>query len=448
MRAFVVYTDKITYFGKNAVSYALSAAISRPLAELFHLEKTTRKAQFLRSSVKTDLDSHGADHGIRRRKEGFASVLLVFLSTTTKIISIEESVSAGEDEITVLNGSKFQVGDSIRIRAQFGDPPNGEIREILSKPSANVIRVTTLLNVYATDDFVVLRKVLPSGTTKALSASGIIFKTAQTITVGDTNPLMLGEGANFSLLDKTIAEAETLGESGNIPAFTITALNSAVTGIEQVYNPTPGSGGTDIEDDSVYRPRIQGEGGRSAVETEKWFLAMATEIENTIGRVAVKKSTNVNALEIYVVARSGALYDPAKLQHIKTGYEDRLKSNLAVNVYNLIFSDIFVEAFITLVSGNIMQDGFNAAASNLSAFLNWLTWPFEKTVDDADLLRMVDGADPIDNTSNFKVNGVSISDNADVIISATSLPRLTQLKLTNADDTSQVIGGFITQSFG
>lgn len=440
MRAMVVYTDKLTYFGKNAVTHALAQSWARPLAELFHLEKTSRKKLFLQTATGNDLSILGEERGVRRLEKTAASDIFIFQSASTQIASINEEAIPGKDDITVLNGTDFEVGDSIRIRAALGNPPTSETKTIESKPAANTLRVSALTNAYVENDFVIKRITLSAETTKARSAQGILFRLTQAVSVGDSNSLLLGENTDLGLADKGIAVSETLGTSGNIPAYSTFKMEPEVKGIVSVVNPVPAQGGTEKEDDSSYRVRIQREGGQIASDTEAWFTQAAQESDSTVLRTIIQKTIAINEVDLYLVARSGAPYSATQLQQIKAGIENRLQSNIRVNAKNVTFTAIQVTADVTIEPGKSLQDAFNSAASRLSAFIDWRTWPWGKDVDDSDLLRMVDGADAVDNTENF-------TPTSDVAVSDISLPRLASLSLRNSDDLTQILGGNLTQAF-
>ena len=440
MQAIVVYTDKLTYFGVNSVNNAIVQAISRPLSELFHKEATTTKRLFLPTATEKDLDVIGKD--IARLSKSNSSVILVFVPVST---TINAEAVAGSNQITVVDGSKFLLGQNIRLRGATGNPPDTETATIAGKPSTNVIEITeVLINTYKTGSFVRLRSAIPKET-KFDSAQGISFQTTETITVGDLNPLFTGESSGLALLDKVTAISKIAGANSNIPAYSITKLPGAFSSaIQNVSNPIPADGGTDAESDSQYRGRIQNAGARFSIDTKAFFAISAQQTDVTVLRVITKKAIEVNRLDCWIASRSGANYSSEQLQQIKIGVEQRLHSQVKINIYNLIFTSISVSADVSLKPGSNLQAGFNQIAARLSDFLDWRSWEFGATVDDADLLGMIDGADAIENTGNFKINGNSP---ADVSIADNSLPRFTGLTLRNKDNPAQIIGGVITQGF-
>lgn len=76
------------------------------------------------------------------------------------------------------------------------------------------------------------------------SVEPVLFRTTEDAVIGD-----LGRAA-------ANIEAIESGKQGNVPANSIILLGQYISGVTKVYNPSPTSGGTDVEDDESFRARI------------------------------------------------------------------------------------------------------------------------------------------------------------------------------------------------
>ncbi len=89
---------------------------------------------------------------------------------------------------------------------------------------------------------------IPAGTIVSTEGDSniepILFRTTQDVVIGDSG--------------KATAEIECTeaGKKGNVPANSIVLLGQYIAGVARVYNPSPTSGGTDVEDDESFRTRI------------------------------------------------------------------------------------------------------------------------------------------------------------------------------------------------
>ena len=72
----------------------------------------------------------------------------------------------------------------------------------------------------------------------------IEFQTLEDVTIGDSGEAVVA------------IEAVEAGKGGNVPTGAIVLLSSYIAGVSSVTNPSPTSGGTDVEDDESFRARI------------------------------------------------------------------------------------------------------------------------------------------------------------------------------------------------
>ena len=436
--SFMTYTDKLRYFGDNSVNLAIVKTIANPLSEAFYQLDEVSKSIFLKSAEGRSLDFLGLERGIQRVQESFSSTFVVFQSEKQQITDVTIAAAPGFDDIEVQDGSEFEAGDLIRVIQSLGSPPASETKTISSKPSDNVIRVSTLANTYQDGDFVVMRVTVPEGT-EVQSVNGVSFKTTEAITTGDNNVALLGESTALSLADKVLVRSKTSGDSSNVQAFSITTLVSAVDGIRSLTNPLPATGGGGLELDGNYRARIQRYPTNLNQTTQVWFEEAIKDVNRNVLRAYAREGSDFRLVEIIVASRSGSNLTSNELSEIQDAMEQRIRGNIDVVATNIAFTSVAVSASITIAKSANLNDVYRDVATRIANFLDWRTWEFGEDVDQADLLSLLNNTSGVENVEGFLPA-------VDVSVSTTSIPRFVSLSLEDAD-TGDTINASLTQSF-
>ena len=435
----ISYTDKLRFYGDNSVNLALVKTLANPLSEASYQSEQAEKAVLLKSAEQSALDSLGLERGLARVQESFSSTYVIFQSENQQIVDINLAVAPGVDEIEVQDGSEIDIGMSIRITQTTGSPPLSETKTVTANgANANFLRVSTLANTYAAEDFVIVRVTVPEGT-EVQSTSGISFKTTEQIVTGDNNVALLGESTALSLSDKVLVRSMTSGVSANVQAFTITTLVSAVDGIQSVTNPLSATGRGGLELDGNYRSRIQRYPANLNQTTQIWFEEAAKDVNTTVLRTYAEEGTDFRAVNIIAASRSGATLSANEKTELQDAIEQRIRGNCDVTVTDVTFTSVEVTATISLRKDVNLNDVYIAAATRIANFLDWRVWDFGQDVDSADLLSLLNNTDGVDNVEDF-------TPTTDVSVAATSLPRFVRLALED-EDTGDIIDATLTQSF-
>ncbi len=436
IRRILVYTSLLSWFGSNSVIRAIALAFSAWIEGTYQLYVGLVRRYTVRGGAGDTLTDVCAERGVDRIEKNLAKVYVVVqpLTANATAVSVGTGPIAGGDEIEVDDSSIFLVADSIRIRNGDGTvtetatiagitvgtgPTGGDELEI----------VGALAGAYtpATDDVdVLLRTAIPAGALVNTSV-GVPFNTLDSLTTGDSNPIMDGESTSLALADKVWCEAGTSGAAGNIDARTVTDFATTYR-IAGAFNPERGSGGLDEEEDyelkyrTVHAPTIANQ------ETLAWLESLLQAGDLDVLRVVKTSGTAIRTLYVKVIRRNGGTFSVAQLAALDLYAEARIRSNLQVSSSNVTLTAIEVEARITLEPGYTLEEVWRSAADTLATYLDYRRWAWGGTVDEADLLSLVNAT-----TGVASLETSSFLPAADTTVAADSLPVLARLSLEDMD---------------
>ncbi len=427
VRRLLTYTTEVTWFGTTSLMRAWSLAVGS-LAEgsgllyVAMLRRTTGLA-----AIGSYLTDWMADRGTTRLGKSRSKLFVVVAPTTARVLTI---TSTATDLIEVDAIGDFAVAMNLVIRN--GDGSTSETRAIIAITTGtgpngyDEIEVASLTGDYEpdTDDVKVLARItIPAGELIS-TLSGPSFQTLAAVTTATANVVLDGESVALGLADKVWCEATVAGSSGDIDPLTVTALTTPVAGIASVYNPEPGSGGTDEETDldgkyrAIHRPTLANQ------ETLAWLEAMAKEANPDVLRAVRVTSTLGGTMMAKILHRNGGSFSDAQLREIEVYIAARVRSYMAVSLDNVTLTSIEVEAQITMNAGATLPGILKAGSARLAIFLDYRKWRFGGTVDEADLLALVKFTPGVATlvTSTFLPA-------ADTTPDADSLPTLVRLSL-------------------
>lgn len=436
VRRVVAYTDKITYFGENSAALALlnAAATAAEGGDRLYAALVNRVvlANAKGDALVTAAASRGTAQG-----PGTRSTVMAVVRPVTVAVTAVAVVSGSEDDVTLADGSVWEVGDVVRLR--YTDPDTAttytDYRTVASKPSTNVLRVATLTDATAAeyqdaidDDIEVLaifRVTVPVESTID-SLSGAQFLTKAAVITSDANPVMGGESTVLALADKVLCEATEIGEGGNIDRLTLTDFNPSIRGVLGVDNPERGSGGAPVEVASDLKQRAVEGPSALTQDTLAWLLAVAKRGNSDVLRLIKVTSPYIATVACKVLKRNGGAFSTEELTTLETYISAYGRSFLNVTLSNVTMTSVEVEATITLVAGYTLEQVWRAAANRLAAYCDFRTWEWGADVDEAALLSIVrttEGVATLE-TSTFLPA-------SDVTVATDSLPRFTRLSLRN-----------------
>ncbi len=435
IRRFVAYTDSVTWFGGNSVIRAMGWATAILVEACYLLVVALVRRYSVMNAAGDDLTVVAAERGADRRGASHARLLVVIDPETANVADIRPV--AGDDYIEIDDSSFFLAADSFRIRSQDGTTSEAATIAAISVGTGlingwdELVVLGGLAGVYAplTEDVDVLARVTIAEETEILSSAGVSFHTLEAMVTGDANPVLDGEGTALALADKVWAESTTAGVSGNIEADTLTEFSAgAQRGVARVWNPEAGVGGEDAESDLALKYRaIHGPTVASA-ETLSWIEQAAAAANDEVLRAVRGTEFKLGTLLVKVLRRNGGSFSAGDLAAMSSHTEARVRSYMEVEYENITLTAVAVEAQITLEPGYTLEAVWRAAASELVTFLDYRKWAFGASVDEADLLAIVNGTAGV-----VSLVTASFVPAADITVSVESLPTLVSLSLEDTD---------------
>lgn len=394
-RRVVTYTGEITYFGENGIAFGLGQATAGLAAQNNSLHRALLRRFTLLGAQDDDLEAVVEEYGTRKRKGNRARVLVILRPHVATVLGIVGGA------IEVDDGTKFLAGYSLRIRSADGATTEAAtIASVSSGTGPNggdVLDVGSLVNTYdtATDIKVLLREIITEGTSFQ-SDSGVSFEALEDCVVGDLNPVLDGESATLALNDKVWAEATVKGAGGNVPANTVKAFTAANVKVKAVLNPERGFGGFETESDFEVKRRTAHGGQLRAQETAAFMEALALKGSSRVLRLFAAEAEAVSTVGGVVLTRNGGGLSSDERAALTAFMQDRMRSNMRVQLTNVVPTAVEVSADITLQPGTgttkqRLKAAWTAACDRLAAFLDFRKWdPEEATsVDNSDLLALV-----------------------------------------------------------
>lgn len=428
IRRVVAYTDQITWFGPNSVARAFGAAFAAHVESAYLLYVALVRRYTLLGSSGAALAQVALEHGTRKLAAQPAKCLIVFQPVTTTVTAI---TTGPPDLVEVSDSTRFQVGDSIRIRSADGSVTElCEIAAITTGTGPNgkdeLELVTALVGTYnpSGENVLVLFRAIVPMDTLIRTGAGVYFQTVEATTTGDANPVLSGESLNVGLADKAWAECTTKGLAGNIETNSVVGLVTAIRGVTGCYNPEPGTGGLDEESDYDLQRRAMNSASLQNQETGAWLQAMAQEGDNRILRVLQLSPTTLATMRVAVLDRNGGTVSSTRRTALEVYIGARTRSYMGVSVSNLTLTSVEVEASITLQPGKTLEEVYRDAAGRLVAYLDYRFWVQGTDVDNADLLSIVNTTPGVATlqTSSFLPA-------TPVVVAAESFPTLVRLSL-------------------
>lgn len=430
-RRVLAHTEEVTYFGANSVM----AAIAQATAEQAVLVggagvRALMRRQTLLGAQADALDEVLEEHGVPRLGPARASTLVILQPWATTVTAVAGAL------IAVSDATHFDVGASVRI--VNGDGSTTEVVEVLAKHSGtgpngeDELDVGALVGAYdpTTETVgILLRTTVPAGTI-LVSTAGVQFATLDDVTVGDRNPVLLGESTELALADKVWVEAVEPGAAGNVEADSIRSFQAPNDAVASITNPTAAADGSDTERDFDARYRAAHTGQIVASETQAALEALARQGNRSVLRAFAADPDAPSTVRLLVLSRSGAGLSSEARAALADYMSARLRSRTAVVVENATATAVEVAATITLTPGSApaatrLRSVFSAAAARFAAYLDWRKWAEGEPVDEAALvgiLRSTPGVRAV-TTSTF-------TPSADVAV--TYVPRFARLTLTDS----------------
>lgn len=445
IRRLVAYTDKITWFGDNSVARALgvAAAAAAEGGYLTALELLQRLT--IMAASEDYLRQLAVERGCPPLTEMSSRVLVVFQPVSVEVMSI---TAGPPDVIEVSSADPWQAGDQLRIRSADGSVSEAATVASVSTgtgPSGGdeITLTGALVNVYSpsTERVVILFRVVVARGTRISSSVGVTFELLDPVAVGDSNPVLDGESTALGLADKGWAESSVRSNSANVDPLALLAPVPTIRGILSVFNPERAFGGSNAESDYALKYRIIHTPTGWNQETDTWIEATARAADPDVARALRVRSAVVGTMSAKVLSRAGGPLSAPRLARIETYAKTHVRSYMKVEFQNITLTSVEVEARINLLPNYTLTQVWKAGADAIAKSIDYRTWPWGRSVDEADLLstlNAVEGVAGIE-TSTFLPA-------SNVIVSSESLPVLVRLSLMDLT-TGETINAQLAVSF-
>lgn len=433
VRRVITYSDEITWFGANGVGAALAEASAGQTSMSEEQARGVVRRHTLIGASGDALTEVMEESGVPRLGPVRSRVLVILRPWSTRVTAIV----AGRLEVA--SSEKFEVGDSIRLTRA-----DGSVSEILTiqaidsgtGPNGNDELVVGLIvqsytPVVGEDAVMVLLRRTKVAGTVFVSESGPAFQSLDDVTVGDSNPALLGESTSLALADKVWCEAVTPGKAGDVAALTITSLQTPDPDIRALTNPTRARGGEDTESDFSGKYRASHQPQLGAIETQAFLEALARRGNTDVLRALPEESDSISTMRIRVLTRSGGGLSVDQRVALAAYMSQRTRSQMLVEVFNLIPTAVEVIAEVSLSPGtgtpaSRLAAAWRKAADKLADYLDYRKWPEGKSVDEAALLSIIQQTRGI-----ATVTTSSFLPASDVLVASTSIPILAWFQLTD-----------------
>jgi len=430
IRRMITYTTALTYFGDNSVGLAIAKAIGGATSGAYRLYPALLRRFGLLAAVEEYATVAAEERGARRRGGSRAGLYVVVRPHKARVTAI---TSGATDLLEVDDSTEFAATDSIRIRAADGTSETATIIAITSGTGPNAgdeLEVATLSGSYAPsltadDCTILLRHTIPEGSTLS-SVAGVTFETVAALTVGDANPIFDGESTLLGLSDKVLCEATIRGSAGEIEPNTITGFTPAVPEIADVFNPERGFAGQDEETDYELKYRAAHGPARASMETGAWLEAICKDADMDVLRVFRGTSSLPRTMAVHVLTRSGGALSSGRKTALVAYLEQRIRSYLEIAAEDVTLTSVQVVADITLDPNTTLRSVWKAAAQEIVERIDMRTWEEGADVDEALLLSIIRDTEGV-----ASLRTETFTPASDVVVADRSLPRLTQLTLTD-----------------
>ena len=316
----------LTDFNRVSGIRALVEATSLQLADLYVQVAKLREIFSIYTATGADLDARAQDYGlsISRLPATAASGSVVFGDSTVvkKVATVTAAgVNPASTTIQVSLGG-FNVGSSFADLPASGvvilDRATPALRESLSyssKSNPDIINLSSVpANTHTSGATLVLSRL---GTDKTVSSG-----TAVIVPATNTDPsIVFKTSASGTLLDGDIwsdpvpTSATTSGAAYNVADTLINTFQSLPWATALVNNPTPFSGGADVESDKDLRSRITGTVQSLSRGTVLALEFLAVQVTYLTKRILFSKVVeNLSVPEVTLYVNDGSVSTPTPAQ--------------------------------------------------------------------------------------------------------------------------------------
>jgi hypothetical protein len=323
-------------------------------------------------------------------------------------------------EVQALYYKMFQVEQRLDLMSATGqDLDNYAASRGLQRRGASFSSVLVTLTASGSEPIEILAGLRVS------AGSGIAFESTQ--------PVTLSPVANNSTTLRGIVSmrSDGTGSSQNVPALSIrSVLNPTIVPGSvpiTVTNLAAAQGGEDSESDATFRTRILTLFSGLNQGTALFYEAQVRNLNPNIVRIFLGRGAGPGEVLVYCVTADGAELTTAEKTSLEAGLSEVVPVQTKVTVRDMILQPINV-AFTTTLSGDATAESVAYdLAETYQQLLNWSTWPFYRSVQADDLLRLASATSGVD---SLRLS--SFSPAQDVPLGPATLPRVGTITVQDA----------------
>jgi hypothetical protein len=449
IRRVVAYTNRIAWFGPNSVARAIGKATAASTENAYQLYVRLGQRFSVLNALGDDLVSAAAEKGVEKLTSTNARVLVVIQPRTANVTNID--TAGANDLVEVDDSTGFDAAMEFVIRNQ--DASLQETATIIAITTGtgpnggDELEVAPLVETYnfAGEDIDILAHVTIPARTGISTQVGVGFETLEAVTIGESNPVLDGEGTALALCDKVWCEALVRGASGNIEPLTVSGFTDGLPdGVRGVYNPERGYGGADTESDLELKARAITQPSIANIETTDWIEKIAKASNGDVLK-AVRDGTYVlGSMRVLLLHRNGGGFDATEKADMATYIEARVRSYLGVELDDIELTSLEIAATLTLEADVVFETVWRDFASKVAELIDWRKWVVkdeEQTVSSDELYKLL-----VNTPGVATVDAVSFLPADDLVVPAYSVPNLTVISLLDATS-SETINAPLTMSF-
>lgn len=425
-------TDAITYYGPGpfrAFLYAVAGEVQHLYYKLFQVEKRLD----LLSATGADLDNFAAARGLTRRGAIQSSALLTIEADA--VISATGTITASGTTVTG-TGTAFLTelapGDRIIVGGQevtvTSDPIPADDGAITVDSSLGTIGSPTAFQIRKLEVTVPLT---PTAL-EVVSPAGTVFEAMEDVVLHRVH------SSSDRLRGVLRVRSQGAGRSQNVPARALRTIRN-VNIVPLVSNVTAtndaaSQGGAEAENDAAFRNRIISLFAGLNQGTARFYEAQVRLLMPRVSRIYLARGPNLNEVLVYCLTEDGSPLTPSEKTTLTAGLMLVTPVQTMVTIRDMVLLPIDVEFTTTLLAGVNEDDVANALAEVYREYLNWVTWPFERSVQADDLLRLASDVPGVD---SLTIDSFIPGD--DVVLPPATLPRVGTITVRNAGTGSSTV---------